>query len=232
MHTNNPSKSRIMTGIFIALGIGILLLSCLFVWFVSYFLMGGPAEVTDDASQYEATMRKYTSEVVGTVHTGFFSFPESIPGSAMDNGPVFYFSYQDTWDDPTCEVYLKCTYSDEDYAREIERLKSTVYELESGDIVTRNSLEYDESTRFIRPAYKAIDCDNHSYEYALDLGENQIAYIYTSFKDTPKDLKAIPPEYLPSDFEESLRGNSYGNGRFNVYTVERTDEYTTFDYDR
>lgn len=184
--------------------------------FLYFVFLGGPVQVTKDADSYEETMHKYTCEVVGKVHTGFFAFPETITNSAMDNEPVFYFSYRDTWDDPTCEVYLKCTYSDEDYAGEIDRLK--------------DGLEYEESERFAYPVYKAIDCDNHSYEYAMDLGNNEIAYIYTSFMSDPESLKSIPSDYLPDDYAESLRQNTYDNGGFNVYIDEKTDEYTTFDY--
>ena len=91
-------------------------------------------------------------------------------------------------------------------------------------------LEYEESGRFIAPVYKAIDCDNHSYEYAMDLGNNRIAYIYTSFKNSPGSLKKIPKEYLPGDFESSLRNNTFDNGGYNAYVVEKTNGYKVLDY--
>ena len=232
MMEKNMKKRKAVIGLLIGLGIGIVVMAALLVGFIILFFTGGPAQVTKNAGEYRETMHKYTNEVVGKVHTGFFAFPESISESAFENGegPEFYFSYQDTWDDPTCEVYLKCRYSDDDYAKETDRLKNTMYTLgEPGEEVT-SKLQYEDSERFINPVYIAIDCDNHSYEYAMDLGDNEIAYIYTSFKSTPLSLKRVPTEYLPDDFTESLARNTYGNGGYNVYVVERTDEYTTYDY--
>ena len=218
--------------VLICLGIGLVAIAGLGILFLIYFFTGGPAEVTKDVNRYEETMRKYTQEVVGTVHTGFFVFPDTIPESAFENDPepVFYFSYQDTWDDPTCEVYLKCTYSDEDYAAEIDRLKNCVYTLKGEHGEVNAMLEFEEAGRFAYPVYKAIDCDNHSYEYAMDLGENEIAYIYTSFKDTPGALKKIPKEYLPDDFAESIKHSTFSSSGFNVYVTEKTDEFKAYDY--
>ncbi len=227
-------KKKSLFGILIGLGIGLMaVFGVLIIVFVIYFFTGGPPQTNKDAGRYEETMHKYRSEVVGKVHTGFFAFPETIPQSAFKNGsePVFFFSYQDTWDDPTCEVYLECHYSDADYQKEIDRLTNGELELEDatgGKIVKK--LEYEESERFIRPVYKAIDCDNLSYEYAMDLGDNEIAYIYTSFKHKPSSLKQVPEEYLPGDFEETLRQNNYPNGGYNIYVTEKTEDYTAYDY--
>lgn len=167
-------RGKILRKILIGIGIGIMAIAGLFFVIAILFLTGGPPKVTRDVSKYEETMRKYTSEVVGTVQTGFFTFPNPIPDSAFENGaePTFYFSYQDTWDDPTCEVYLKCTYSDEDYASELNRLKNDTYTLEDEDRKTITQLEYEESGRFIRPVYKAIDSDDYSYEYAMEMYGN------------------------------------------------------------
>ena len=125
---------------------------------------------------------------------------------------------------------MKCRYSEEDYEKEIARLRDVTYDLENAGDKASNKLEYEESSRFKYPVYKAIDCDNHSYEYAMDLGNNEIAYIYTSFKSSPLSLREIPKEYLPADYRESLSHNSFDNGGFNVYVVEKTDEFCSFDY--
>ncbi len=225
-------KVNIIVRILIGVGAVMAIMGLLFVGFVIYFFTGGPAKVTKGADKYNETMHKYTQEVVGKVHTGFFSFPEAIPESAFEaeEEPTFYFSYQDTWDDPTCEVYLKCKYSDEDYKAELERLKNDVFKLDNGEKKAESSLEYEESDRFVHPVYKAIDCDNHSYEYAMDLGNNEIAYIYVSFKTSPASIKAIPKDYLPSNYTESINKSTYGNGGHNVYVVEKTNEFTSYDY--
>lgn len=223
---------KVLIGILIGLVVGAVAIISVIIVFFYYFFIGGPAQTTNNVDVYEETMHKYTNEVVGMVHTGFFSFPKTIPESAFtkDSKPEFYFSYRDTWDDPTCEVYLKCTYSDADYAKEIDRLKNSKFDLGDDGTKVINRLEYEESDRFIHPVYLAIDCDNHSYEYAMDLGNNEIAYIYTSFKDNPLSLKKVPKAYLPDDYTVSLMKNTYVNGGFNVYVTEKTDEYKLFDY--
>ncbi len=223
---------KVQIGILIGLGVGAVAIVGVIIVFAYYLFTGGPAQTTNNVDIYEETMHKYTNEVVGKVHTGFFSFPTTIPESAFESGskPEFYFSYRDTWDDPTCEVFLKCTYSDADYAKEIDRLKNGEFELGDDGTKVINRLEYEESDRFIHPVYIAIDCDDHSYEYAMDLGNNEIAYIYTSFKDNPLSLKKVPQAYLPDDYTVSLMKNTYTNGGFNVYVTEKTDEYKLFDY--
>ena len=225
-------RNKAVRVLLISVGICSGLLGCALIGFVYLFLFGGPPKVIKDKDKYAETMHKYTQEVVGKVHTGFFVFPQTIPESALESGnePVFYFSYQDTWDDPTCEVYLKCTYSDEDYAKEIDRLKNSVYILKGEHGEVSRMLEFEEAGRFADPVYKAIDCDNHSYEYAMALDENRIVYIYTSFKDTPGSLKKIPKEYLPDDYAKTIRNSTFLNSGYNVYVTEETDEFRAFDY--
>ena len=228
----DKKQNKIILGILITVGICGSLLGCAVIVFVWLFLFGGPPKVTKDVNRYRETMHEYTQEVVGKVHTGFFAFPQTIPDSAFESGtgPEFYFSYQDTWDDPTCEVYLKCTYSDDDYAKEIDRLKNSVFTLEGANGTVNTTLEFEDVGRFAYPAYKAIDCDNHSYEYALDLGRNEIAYVYTSFKNTPGSLRKIPKAYLPDDYAKTLRENTFSNGGHNVYVTEKTDDLIAYDY--
>lgn len=225
-------RNRVIRRVLISLGICGGLLGGALIFFVYLFLFGGPPQIIRDEDKYAQTMHKYTQEVVGKVHTGFFVFPQTIPGSAFESkkDPVFYFSYQDTWDDPTCEVYLTCTYSNEDYANEIDRLKNSVYTLKGEHGEVRKTLEFEEAGRFAHPVYKAIDCDNNSYEYAMDLGENRIAYIFTSFKSTPGSLKKIPEEYLPDDYAETIRNCTSSNGGYNVYVTEKTSEFKAYDY--
>lgn len=225
-------NKRVLKGILIGLGVAAVTINIAIIVFIYYFFTGGPAHIIKDAGLYEETMHRYTNEVVGKVHTGFFTFPKTIPDSAFANGsqPEFYFWYRDTLDDPTCEVYLRCTYSDVDYAREIDRLKNSEFQLGNDETKVVNRLEYEEGDRFTHPVYKAIDCYNHSYEYAMDLGNNEIAYICTSFKNNLLSLKKIPKECLPNDYTDSLMNNTYANGGFNVYVTKKTDEYTLYDY--
>lgn len=223
---------KIGIGIGIGIGVGIFTLCALFYVVVILFLFGGPTRKTRGADKYEATMHKYTQEVVGRVHTGFYCFPEKIPESAFADGkePTFYFSYKDTWDDPTCEVYLECEYSAADYEKELERLKAKV-PAASDRPKMDEYLKYDDSDRFSHPVYIAIEIYNNSYEYAMDLGNNKIVYIYTAFLNKASKLKVIPHEYLPSDYDASLANVGFGDG-FSVYITERGQLGISYDYDR
>lgn len=215
--------TKIAIGIFGGLIIGIITIIAVIFIFLMLFFFGGPPEVTKKVDKYEETMYKYTcaSGKNNYVRTGFFIFPETIPTSAFEQNedPDFYYSYQDTWDDPTCEVYLKCTYSDEDYNAELDRIKN---ESKNDKYVV-----FEDSQRFNYPTYLAIDHHDFSYEYAMDLGDNSIVYIYTAYKTSLRSLKKIPEEYLPDDFEESLtleNGSYWAEDNYDIYQLYKSGE--------
>ena len=211
--------TKIAIGIVAGLIIGVVTVIAIVFIFILFFFFGGPPKVTKDTNQYEETMVKYTKCTdTGTVRTGFYVFPEVIPDSAFDQDeqPEFYYSYQDTWDDPTCEVYLKCKYSDEDYAAELQRIQNIEKSFEK----ETKRIMYDDSKRFQYPAYLTINHHDYSYEYALDVGDSSIVYVYTAYKTSVHSLKKIPQEYLPSDFEESLssgHGGYFDPGNYDIY---------------
>ena len=212
---------KIAVGIVGGLLIGIITVLAVLFILVMLFLFGGPPKVTKNVNTYEETMYKYTSQSgsSNSVRTGFFVFPETIPESAFeqDEKPDFYYSYQDTWDDPTCEVYLKCTYSDDDYNAELDRIKN--------EFKNDKKVIWEDSERFNYPTYLAIDHHDYSYEYAMDLGDNSIAYIYTAYKRSLKSLKKIPDEYLPDDFEESLsseNGSYWNEDSYDIYQLNKS----------
>lgn len=211
--------TKIVIGIIGGVLLGLFTVIAIVYLFLLVFFYGGPPKVTKKVDAYEETMLKYTQCTdTGTVRTGFYVFPDSIPDSAFaqDTQPDFYFSYQDTWDDPTCEVYLKCTYSPEDYEAELKRIQS----IEKPYETLNKGILYDDTGRFNYPAYLAIDHHDYAYEYALDIGDNSIVYVYTAYKTKLKKLKQIPEEYLPSDFEESLdleHGSYWATGNYDIY---------------
>ena len=211
---------KIVVGIIGGIAIGIITVCGFLFVFLMLFFFGGPPQVTKGVEKYEETIHKYTTLKNNSVRTGFFVFPESIPASAFEQEeqPVFYFSYQDTWDDPTCEVYLKCVYSDSDYEAEVDRLKH-VYKAIGGK---RKDVLFDNAERFANPTYLAIDHHDYSYEYASDLGNNSIVYVYTAYKTSLRSLKMIPKEYLPYDYEDSLsseNGSYWTKGNYDIYEL-------------
>lgn len=185
-------KKKIWIGIAVGAVIGSITLFTLFVVFMLFFMFGGKPEVTTDVTKYEETIGNYEN-----MKTALIVFPEQLPESAQDTD--FYFYYQDTWNVPTLEVFLQCTYDEEDYQAEVQRLENTQKRYGS----TVRTLLKDEEERFPFPAYIAVDGYWSSYEYALLSGERQITYIYTACKHS-EYLEKVDAAYLPKDFDSRM----------------------------
>lgn len=197
-------KYKMWIGIAIGAVVGIITLIAVGIIFLLLVFFGGPTEKTTDIAKYEETMSKYPY-----IQTEFITFPETILASATDTD--FYFSFKDTWDDPTCEVFLQCTYDEEDYLSEITRLENAKKICGSEN----RCLLRDEEGRFPYTAYIAIDAADYEYEYALLTGDRQITYIYTSFMEEAY-LKKIESKYLPSDYDCRMKEWQLGEG-YNIY---------------
>lgn len=208
---NKNKKKKIWIGILIGVIISIVTLVTVFIVCMFLFLFGGPAEVTTDVNQYEEEVERLSG-----IRTALIVFPEEIPESAQDVD--FYFYYKDTWNAPTCEVFLQCTYDEADYRKEIARLENT--QKRYGSIV--RPLRRDEEARFSHPVYIAVDSHDFAYEYALLSGDNQITYIYTAYRDT-EDLRKIDSEYIPQDFDSRQEQMGVGEG-YSIYLIKEDRE--------
>lgn len=213
-------KQKLGLGMVVGVIISIMTIIALAIICGLLFGFGGPAEVTTDASKYSETITKY-----GAMRTALITFPKELPESARDVD--FYFSYKDTWNSPTCEVFLQCTYDEAEYQAEVERLEST--RKRYGSIQT--SLRADVEGRFTYPVYIAVDGHSEAYEYALLSGENQITYIYISHKKQ-KDLRKIESLYLPADFDSRQMSTRDGEG-YSIYLIreESADRKQGAQYD-
>ncbi len=223
MSKNN--KNKLWIGIAIGAVLGCITLGAFFVIFFMFFLFGGPAEVETDVTKYQETLAKYEY-----AKTAYLVFPEEIPESAKDVD--FYFSYQDTWNVPTQEVYLKCTYDEADYQSEIDRLENVKKRYGS----TVRTLLRDEEGRYSYPVYIAQDGYWDNFEYAMLTGENEITYIYTAMMNAD-DLKKVDQKLLPSDFDErqmeytGIEGYTIYLQKV-VYCDDGTVDYWNCDYTR
>ena len=177
-----------------------------FFFMVYLFLFGGPPYVTAKIEEYPRILEKYSN-----VQTGFAVFPETLSEDMLTSEPDFYFAYRDTWDDPTMEVMLRCSFSDEAYENELERLQRThkTYGEET------RGLQYSEE-RFRYPAYIAIDGLNRGYEYALLTGENEITYVYFAFMSSVK-MKHIPNIYLPVGYDMDYVKDDRWDDGYSIY---------------
>lgn len=177
--------------------------------FLLLFFYGGPPEVVTDISKYEEMIK--VSET-NKLRSPLITFPEKIPESASDVD--YYFSYQDTLNTPTVEIFLQCTYDEEDYYAELQRLENTTHRYGT----TTATLWKIEEGRYPNPAYIAIDGLNSAYEYALLSGENQITYIYTACKHE-KNLKKIEERYLPDEFDYRMDEVDDAE-KYSIYTLD------------
>ena len=126
-------------------------------------------------------------------------FPKQISDSMEINKYSYY--YADTFLDPTAQIYLECSYDEDDYLKEIERLEE-IQEEYDGRI---QPIVYDADS-FSYPAYVTIDGDDHCYEYALLIGEGKIAYVFLQF--IKEEDIVFPAEYLPKEYEQKETGYS------------------------
>ena len=198
---------------------GTVTLITLAIVLLMFIFTDGPPDVITGIENYEEAITKYDD-----MRTGLVIFPETIPESATEAD--FYFSYQFIWDDPDMEVFLQCTYNEEDYRKEIIRLENTQKQYGS---VVRTQIS-DEEGAYPYPAYIAVDGHSYCYEYALLTGERQITYIYSSlnYKD---DLKKIDEKYLPSHFDSRQDELEFGEGH-SIYLESKTDSGISYDYTR
>ncbi len=197
-------KKKILIGIIIGLVLSFITISALIGVFMMFFIWGGPPDVTTNIEKYQ---EKIFAD--NNVKTGFIVFPEEIAKSAENVD--FYYAYQDTWNVPTLEVFLQCSYNEEDYQAEIQRLENTKKRYGS----TVRTLQKEEAGRFHYPTYIAIDGYWDSYEYALLSGERQITYVYTACKSSDS-LRKIESDFLPSNYDSQMEEFTGAEG-YNIY---------------
>ena len=154
-------------------------------------LLEGEKTVSTDISQY----RQY-DEFRG--YSALSIFPETIDETEVID---YFYRYEDTFLDPTAEIYLECRYGEEDYQAEIERLQGIQAE-HDGKIQT---IIYD-AENFSYPAYVTINANNHCYEYALLLGDGKMAYIFLQF--IKEEEVYFSADYLPNAYETEDQGYS------------------------
>ena len=210
MNRNESKKSGCLVGAIAGLATAIGLI----VIFVLLFFFGGFPDVYRKPAKYEEALNAHF------VHTGFLVFPEEIPASGLEADPEFYYFFQDTWNWPTVEVFLRCTYSDADFAAELERLEGAKKVTEYGE----KQLMRDEEGRFSFPAYIAILDQSNRAEYALITGDREITYVYYCFRK-PGSFRAVPDDCLPEPFQAGNGGIAAG---FSVYMFQDPQNPNTY----
>lgn len=130
-------------------------------------------------------------------------FPENLERS--ENAEYYYLS-RDTLFDPTCEIFLKCTYNEENFQNEVTRLSSIP------------QIKHEEE-HFNYPAYVTMYNFSSTYEYALILEDSkEIIYINTQGIYPYRVLGLyFDKEYLPDDFMEDIAYTGDSKDNFTIY---------------
>lgn len=150
-------------------------------------------------------------------------FPEYLPSSAN----IIQYYYKDdvtnAFDD-TCQIYLQCTYNEEDFQSEKKRL-SAVSEKYKDQIHTAWTNEED----YIFPAIVTIDNNNFCHEYCLlDSRNNRIYYIFLQFEyrsNLQFDKKLLPKGFKNPD--ESLGSEEEGQSIY-LFKMDGGTSYGTY----
>lgn len=135
-------------------------------------------------------------------HTNLLIFPENIPDNAT-NAEYYYYNYASSLG-PSSTVFLKCDYNEEDYRKEIERLKRI------------DNIKYSEEL-YNYKAYISI-LGSIENEYALLCDDKTIIYIFNL--SGIKDSEKIEKKYLEKNNDSELNKN-----RFSIYQIDNNDEY-------
>ena len=183
------SKKKI---IILAIAAGILIVILLLV-LVPFFLFKGLTNVD-----------KYGEFSSYCGYSKLSIFPKELDGNAKDVS--YYYLTMDTFMDPTCEVYLKCTYPEQEFEEELSRLKEITGIREDND-------------HFNYPAYVTMYNFSSSYEYALVIEEEKsIVYVSTQgiYPNWFLGLR-FSKEYLPDDFMDDITYTGDSKVNFSIY---------------
>lgn len=209
----NHTVKKISKGFLIGVIAAVATLATAFWVFVYLFLTGGPPKITRDISKYESLITR------PHLQTAYIVFPETLPEGTLKTD--FYDYYRDTWNSPTLQTYLRCTYDDESYLAELTRLENTSKTYGN----KKKILLRDEKQKYRYPAYIAVENAAHKYEYALLTGKNEITYICTSFIDR-EDIK-FSEDYLPYDYMTE-EGRQFGSGYSIYYGSVTSSDISTY----
>ena len=184
------ASQKLLPAIFIGAAVGFLLCLGLLAWLAYAFFFGSAPTTYENATDYEKCWEK-------PIHSGLLLFPDKINPSAEH--AEFYYYWRDTFNFPTAQIHLACTYTPGDYAQEISRIRSVRKQIGAH----AKQVYFDDCTDFSYPAYVAIS-KNHIWEYALLMEESHtIHYIFTEYCSS-EDVH-FDTSHLPANFDNTSR---------------------------
>lgn len=153
---------------------------------IFYFIFGGsfPVKTTN--------IEDYPKRLEQRIYSDLKTFPQDIPKSATD--VEYYYYFQEMIFDPSAQIYLHCTYSEDDFQKEVERLKAIMETYQEKDSAGGCT-----SDNFNGEVY-IYNCNySNFHEYVIvDSETREINYIFFQFLRTQKIN--FDKKYLPLDF--------------------------------
>lgn len=207
-------RARILPGILAGVLLGLFLCFVLLFWFLRAFFLGPEPTIYEGAEHYD---KLYENRI----HSGLMLFPETISPTAENVD--FYYFWRDTFNFPTAEIHLTCSYSAQEYEQEVSRLAATSKQIGPN----LQKVYFDNCQDFQYPAYVAV-AGNNLWEYALLLEDSHtIHYIFTEYCSS-KNVH-FDAAYLPGNFDDNFRLD-FGE-EFSIYEipVRAGEEITTID---
>ncbi len=207
---NRLKAILLVLGAVIASFVGALLLG---IFVLGIFSLGGESYATIDTDNYGIYEGHIEAERQD-LFSGLYIFPERISqnASVID----YFYSCEGGGFDNSYQQFLKCTYSQEEYNAEINRLKNITCEIpvRSGPVV--NTVEYSD-VKFSSPAYITAYASHGMFEYALcNDADKTIVYVYLQL--IGNDDVVFNREYLPLEYQDGkplLEDVSFSNT--NIY---------------
>jgi len=173
-------------------------------------------EVHDDIAEYQKYVQQEDSGLKMFSEADINVFPNAISNGM--NAKEFQYAYYNPWD-PQYVVYMTVQYEDEEYSKEIERLKKIGVDdsYKSFYSVTDEPADYD---------LVAICADSyHGFVYAMipeQRTENEITYVAIQFCNYFLDLDIhdyLPDRYLLSGFD-ATNDNPYQKQKMKEMKME------------
>lgn len=210
------TSRKLIPAILIGAAAGFLLCFGILAWLVHAFFFGAAPAVYEGPEHYDKLLEN-------RIHSGLLLFPDQISPAAKQVD--FYYYWRDTFNFPTAQIHLSCTYAPEDYEKEITRIQSVSKQI--GQCFQQ--VYADNGNDFSVPAYVAIS-GNNIWEYALLLEKSHtIHYIFTEYCSS-EDIH-FDKNYLPKNFNDTSRLD-FGKG-FSIYEypVYENSEITAIEGD-
>lgn len=128
-------------------------------------------------------------------------FPSDVYNAECND---YIFTYKESFLDDRCQIFLDCTYTEQDYYKEKKRIQSIddYYYLSYDATKFRSENEiYFDLERFRYPAYVTNYSEGQMYEYAM-LFEEEYRIVYVGLQWCPEDDILFDKKYLPKNYSD------------------------------